>query len=82
MQGGYMDIVKEKNWIKKEVDTIDDEQIILTLKKLIDYAHAKQEHLRPFSVKELKERALQSELDIQNGNVISLEDLLKTSANL
>ena len=32
-----MDIVKEKNWIKKEVDTIDDEQIILTLKKLIDY---------------------------------------------
>ena len=75
-----MDLVKEKELIKQEIDGIDDEQIIVTFKKLIDYARAKQEHLRPLTIEELKERALQSELDIQKGNVVSLEDLMKESA--
>ncbi len=72
-----MNVVQEKNWIKKEIDSIDDEKILTAVKDLLSYAHLRQEHLKPMSVEELKERALVSERAIAAGNVISLEDLKK-----
>lgn len=76
-----MDIIKEKKWIKSELDNINDERIILAVKSLIDHARLKEELFSQLTIEELKRRALQSEKDIQEGNVISLEDLEKESQN-
>jgi len=76
-----MDIVQEKKWIKSELDNIDDERIILAVKSLIEHSRLKDELFSQLTVEELKRRALQSEKDIKEGNVISLEDLEKESQN-
>lgn len=72
-----MNLVKERDWIKQQIDSIEDEKILTAVKDLLSYAHLRQEHLKPMSVEELKERALVSERAIAAGDVISLEDLKK-----
>lgn len=74
-----MNLVLEKQQIKQEIDNLTDESILMSIKKLLGLA--KERHLSPISKDELIARALESEKDIREGNVISLEDLEKEMKN-
>lgn len=72
-----MDITKEKKYIKEEIDNSNDEALIDTLKDIINVSKNFDKLFKPMTKEELIKRALQSEEDIKNGNIISLEDLKK-----
>ena len=74
-----MDISIEKQKIHREIDKINDESIILALKKLLGLAAAKS--LTPPTSEQLVERALESERAIATLKTISLEELEKEMKN-
>jgi hypothetical protein len=77
MQGGYMNLIKEKELIKQQIDSMEDEKVLTVVKNMLNLVRLHQEHLKPMSIEELKERALASEDAIANGDVITLENLKK-----
>jgi hypothetical protein len=74
-----MDILVEKQKIKQLIDSIQDESIILSIKKFLGLIKEKQ-HI-PLTKEELIERALESEKAIAEKKVISIEDLEKEMKN-
>jgi hypothetical protein len=74
-----MKLSEEKQWIKDEIDKIDDESLLSALRNIIDFARKKDTTLAPLTMEDLKRRALESEEDIKNGRVIDFESLKKDS---
>jgi hypothetical protein len=74
-----MDILVEKQKIKKLIDSIQDESIILSIKKFLGLIKEKQ-HI-PLTKEELIERALESEKAIADKKFISVEELEKEMKN-
>ncbi len=76
-----MDIQIEINLIKKELEEIQDESLIQTIKSLLKFARKKsyESGLNPMAVKEYQARAEASENDIQAGRVKDIETLEKES---
>ena len=74
-----MDISLEKQKIKQELDKINDESIILTIKKLLGLTT--QKPVAPLTQEQLISRALESEKAIANKQYISLEELEKEMKN-
>jgi hypothetical protein len=74
-----MDILVEKQKIKQLIDSIQDESIILSIKKFLGLIKEKQ-HI-PLTKEELIERALESEKAIADKKVISIEELEKEMKN-
>ena len=72
-----MNLVKEKEMIKQQIDSMEDEKVLTVVKNMLNLVQLHQEHLKPMSIEELKERALASEDVIANGDVITLENLKK-----
>ncbi|MFA5833787.1 MAG: hypothetical protein WDA22_09960 [Bacteroidota bacterium] len=72
-----MDLVKEKELIKQQIDLMEDEKVLTAVKNMLSLSRLHHENLKPISIEELKERAIASEAAIKNGNVISLESLKK-----
>ena len=63
-----MDLLKEKEWIKAEIDKVDNPLLIASIKQLLqcgDNSHANTP----------EEMILEGEADIINGNVIPHEEL-------
>ena len=76
-----MNIQIEINSIKKELEEIQDESLIQTIKSLLKFARKKsyESKLKPLSIKEYKARAEASEKDIKAGRVKDIETLKKES---
>ncbi len=72
-----MNLQAEKNWIKSELDKINDESLIQTFKNLLDFARKKNYKVKyePMSLEEFYERIEQSENDIKKGKVKSHKEV-------
>jgi hypothetical protein len=64
-----MDLQAEKNWIKSELDKINDKSLIQTFKSLLDFARKKNYTVKhePMSLDEFYKRIEESENDIKKG---------------
>jgi hypothetical protein len=78
-----MNIVAEKNIIKKELDKVQDEHLIKAIREMLRYAHSLKTEsvLKPFTKAQMIERAMKSEADIEAGRVTSLSKLKKEIKN-
>jgi len=78
-----MNLRAEKSLLKKELDKIEDEQLIKTIKELLKYANQSNEKriLKPFTEKQLIKRAKTSEKNIKSGSYTSVESLRKQVSN-
>ena len=74
-----MNLVLEKQKIKQEIDKLNDESIIMSIKKLLGLA--KQKHLTPLTQQDLITRALESEKAITEKRFISIDELEKEMKN-
>lgn len=64
-----MNLQAEKNWIKSELDKINDESLIQTFKNLLDFARKKSYKVKvePMSLDEFYKRIEDAENDIKKG---------------
>ena len=78
-----MNIQIEINSIKKELEEIQDESLIQTIKSLLKFARKKryESKLKPMTLKTYKARAVASEKDIKSGRVKDIDTLEKESEN-
>ena len=74
-----MNLLLEKQLIKTEIDSVNDEHLIRAIKEMLSYAKTNKEErfLKPFTKQQFIKRALTSEKDIKNGRTTSLKDLRK-----
>lgn len=66
-------LLQEKKTILHQLETTNDEELLHEIYLLLESRNKQLEN--PFSDEELVKRAQQSENDIQNGNVISFNEL-------
>jgi hypothetical protein len=66
-------LLQEKKTILQQLETTNDEELLHEIYLLLESRNKQLEN--PFSDEELVKRAQQSENDIQNGNVISFNEL-------
>ena len=74
-----MNLAFEKQKIKQQIDNLNDESLILTIKKLLGLTDSRS--LPILTKEQLIARALESEKAIAEKNFISLEDLEKEMQN-
>lgn len=74
-----MDISKEKQWIKEEIDKTDDDVLLRAVRSLIDLAKEKQDQLEPLTVDDLISRAKAAEEAIADGRVTDIDSFEKDS---
>ena len=74
-----MTLQEEKQLLKKELDGINDLQVIKAIKQILQYAkfNRQEEALKPFTRAELVKRAKKSEDDIKNKRTTSIKSLRK-----
>lgn len=72
-----MNVSLEIKKIQKDLELIHDENLINSIKSLLDFAKKQKQIIafKPFSVDEYKQRAIQSEEDIKMGRFINVDDL-------
>ena len=72
-----MNISVEIEQIQKDLELMQDENLISTIKTLLAFAKTqkKQSQFLPFSIEEYRNRAEQSEEDIKMGRFINIDDL-------
>ncbi len=72
-----MNISVEIEQIQKDLELMQDENLISTIKSLLVFAKTqkKQNQFMPFSIEEYKNRVEQSEEDIKMGRFINIDDL-------
>ena len=72
-----MNISVEIEQIQKDLELMQDENLISTIKTLLAFAKTqkKQNQFLPFSIEEYRNRAEQSEEDIKMGRFINIDDL-------
>ena len=78
-----MNLQAEINWIKSELDSLQDVSIVNKLKEIIRNAKIKryEASLKPMTQEELIRRAEKSEADIKAGRLTTIEELEKESEN-
>jgi hypothetical protein len=78
-----MNIQAEINWIKSELDSLQDVSLLQKFKDMLSAAKAKryEANLKPMTQKELIERTLKSEAEIKAGKYTTIEDLEKEAEN-
>ncbi len=74
-----MNLVLEKQKIKQEIDKLNDESILMSIKKLLGIAAEK--NLSPLTKEDLIARALESEKAISEKRFTSLDELEKEMKN-
>jgi hypothetical protein len=74
-----MNLTLEKQRIKQELDQINDESIILTIKKILGLVKVKE--LQPLTEEDIIARVMESEKCIAKGEFITLEELEKEMEN-
>jgi hypothetical protein len=68
-----MNLILEKQRIKQELDLVNDESIMLTIKRILGLT--KDQKLHPLTKEDIVARALESEKAIKQGQFITLEEL-------
>jgi hypothetical protein len=78
-----MTIQEERNLLKKELDSINDLQVIKAIKQILQYAkfNRQEEAVKPFTRAELVKRAKISEDDIKNKRTTGIKALRKEVRN-
>jgi hypothetical protein len=78
-----MTIQEERNLLKRELDSINDLQVIKAIKQILQYAKfsRQEEAVKPFTKAELVKRAKTSEDDIKNKRTTSIKALRKEVRN-
>lgn len=78
-----MNIQLEINTIKKELEEIQDESLIQTIKSILKFARKKsyESRLKSMTKKEYIARAVASEKDIKAGRIKDIETIEKESDN-
>lgn len=78
-----MKLTDEKEFIKNEIDSINDERLLRAIKEMLEFAKANTEerYLKPFTKQQLVKRALASEKDIKAGRTTSIKELRKEVRN-
>ena len=71
-----MNLIKEKQKLKSQIDQIEDEAFIKLLKELLSYAQNKR-HSIPFTLAEYNQKLEEAEVDYKKGNVKKHKDVLK-----
>ncbi len=74
-----MDIILEKQKIKQQIDSINDESILLSIKKFLGLV--KKNQPVALTKEELIARALESEKAISENKFVSIEELEKEMKN-
>lgn len=76
-----MDLEAEINWIKSELDSVQDVSLLKKLKDLLNKAKVKryEASLKPMTQDELIARARKSEEDLKAGRVKNLSQLREDS---
>ncbi|MEO5572419.1 MAG: hypothetical protein ABIT08_08995 [Bacteroidia bacterium] len=74
-----MNIAIEKQKIKEQIDRINDESIIMSIKKFLGIVKEQNHH--SLTKEELVERALESEKAISEMKFVSIDDLEKEMKN-
>ncbi len=76
-----MNLQLEINIIKKELEEMQDESLVQTIKSLLKFAHKKtyESTLKPMTTAQYRARATASEKDIKAGRVKDIEALGKES---
>ena len=79
----FMTLQEERQLLKKELDNIDDLQVIKAIKQILLYAkfNRQDEAIKPFTKAELVKRAKISEDDINNKRTTSVKALRKEIRN-
>jgi hypothetical protein len=79
----FMTLQEERQLLKKELDNIDDLQVIKAIKQILLYAkfNRQEEALKPFTKAEIVKRAKISEDDIQNKRTTNAKSLRKEIRN-
>jgi len=74
-----MTLQQEKQSLKKELDSINDVQVIKAIKQILQYAkfNRQEEAVKPFTMEEIVKRAKKSEEDIKKGRTINIKSLRK-----
>ena len=77
-----MDVIAERETLKKELDSIEDENLLNAIHELLAYAKKKtvRERLVPMSIEEFRRRAEESEHAVSEGRIESVEDVERESA--
>ena len=78
-----MNLQAEINTIKRELEEIQDESLIQTIKSILKFARKKnyESKLKPMTLKKYKSRAEASEKDIKAGRIKDIEIIEKESEN-
>ena len=78
-----MNVKEGRLAIKKQIDKIEDEGLIVLLHKMINdtFCLYYESSLEPMSIDELRRRALLSQQDILTGKTLTLGDLRRDSEN-
>lgn len=78
-----MNIQIEINTIKKELEEIQDESLIQTIKSILKFARKKsyESRLKPMTTIEYRARAVDSEKDIKAGRIKDIATIEKESDN-
>jgi hypothetical protein len=74
-----MNLVLEKQKIKQEIDNLNDEGVLMSIKKLLGLARKK--NLSPLTKEDLIARALESEKAISENRFTSIDELEKEMKN-
>ncbi len=77
-----MNIIAERETIKKELEIIEDENLLNAIRELLEFAKKKsvREQFVPMSLEEFRRRAEESERAIREGRVASVEDVERESS--
>ena len=72
-----MNVAIEIKKIQKELELVQDENLISSIKSLLVYAkkQEKKSFLKPFSIENYQKRAQQSEDDIKFKRFVNIDDL-------
>ena len=78
-----MTLQQEKQSLMKELDSINDVEVIKAIKQILHYAkfNRQEEAIKPFTKAELVRRAKKSEDDIKNGRTTTVKALKKEMRN-
>jgi len=75
-----MNLIKEKQKIKEQIDLISDSEFLKVLKDLLDYAKARK-YSTPLSQDEYEAKLHESEVAYKKGKVIKHAEVIKSVEN-
>jgi len=71
-----MDLKQEIEFIKQQLDEVEDEKLLNIIREVLAYGKMKSKSLKPFTEEEYLKRHDESVKAIQSGNLIAQEEVV------